>query len=177
MLTLVDRLKENKRASPGAMVFRKERSKERLFIAVDTVDRKPIRLPKSDNRGVGRRPAVGRHQVLGILLKDALGQFRDGPLVLLGRSKVAAHHPDEVRQVLEALAHKSSVVAKFRFATSLHVLEPALIATTVPEVSREQPNGDTSVVGLLYHVVSKVEVTSFLEWQYLGARCRGVCAK
>src|SRR5919201_3955841 len=126
MFALVDRLKENKRASPGAMVFRQERSKERLFVAVHTVDRKPIRLPKSNNRGVRRRPTVSRHQVLGILLKDALGQFRDGPLVLFRRSKVAAHHPDDVGQVLEALTHKSSIVAKFRFATRLHLLEPAL---------------------------------------------------
>src|SRR5262249_51445087 len=96
--------------------------------------------------------------MLGIFFTDALGQFGDGPLILFGWSKVTAHHPDEVGQVLKPLARKSSVVVKARFAARLHVRKPALITATVPKVSREQPNGDSSVVGLLRYFVSKIEV-------------------
>src|SRR5262249_10049883 len=131
---------------------------ECFFVAVHTVDREPIRLSKSDNGGVRRKPGVGGHQMLGVLLANALGNLRDRPLILFAWWKISRPYPDQIAQVLKPLSYESPISAKIRFAARLHLSEPALIAAIVSEIGREQPNDDASVICLPDHVVGKIEI-------------------
>ena len=109
-------------------------------------------------------------KVRGILLVDAFGDFGHNPLVVTVGCEITAHDPDNVRQVLEPLAHELSVTAETLLAAGLHVTKETVLPTAVAEVGGKQPHDDASIVGILHHLVSEIKVVR--AWRREIARLR-----
>ena len=183
MFALVGGLDEDEGPDRAALVLCLNRPEQRLLIAVYRVDREPLLLAKRYDRRVLRR-SVAAHQMRGILFVDALGDLGNHPLVFLLGSEIAAHDPDDVRQVLESLADESPVLAKTLFAAGLHLSKEAVVSTAVAEIRGKQPHDDAPLVGLFHHFVSEIKVgwVRSREIAHLGkrsqpgpslGRCRG----
>src|SRR5689334_23964526 len=87
-------------------------------------------------------------ELRGAAFAKAGGQFGARPAFRRWEREVAAHHPDNVGQILEALADEAAVLPQGCRSCRLDLFEESLISAIPTKIGGAQPDSETASIRL-----------------------------
>src|SRR5262249_17279065 len=122
----------------------------------------------ADDLDRGLLAAVDRQELPGPAGADGFLQRGDGPGIPLRDGVVAADHPDDVGQVLEARADEGAVGLQLTRAAGLDLPEEPFVAAAPSEVRRAEPGRDAALVGPADDFVGESEIRGIRSREITG---------